>query len=137
MNSRKTLVWHGNEDNTQVAVKAWIEPGSQLQSVLIQPKFMWQQTLGNNKRTNERRVLNTRILHSVDLLDITKIVATEAVDRTKYPFAKCSCSFIVQSFAKEMVFEAVCESERDDIVDGLQMMVARLGSKSWWVMVKS
>ena len=74
--------------------------------------------------------LNTRILHSVDLLDITKIVATEAVDRTKYPFAKCSCSFIVQSFAKEMVFEAVCESERDDIVDGLQMMVARLGSKS-------
>lgn len=129
MNSRKTLVWHGNEDNTQVAVKAWIEPGSQLQSVLIQPKFMWQQTLGNNKRTNERRVLNTRIFHSVDLLDITKIVATEAIDRTKYPFAKCSCSFIVQSFAKEMVFEAVCESERDDIVDGLKMMVARLGSK--------
>lgn len=129
MNSRKTLVWHGNKDNSQVAVKAWIEPGSQLQSVLIQPKFMWQQTLGSGKRTTERRVLNKRIFHSVDLLDITKIVATERIDRKKYPFAKRSCSFVVQSFVREMVFEAVCEAERDDIVDGLKMMVARLGSK--------
>lgn len=129
MNSRKTLVWHGTEDSSQVAVKAWIEPGSQLQSVLIQPKFMWQQTLGSDEKTNERRVLNKRIFHSVDLLDITKIVATERIDRRKYPFAKRSCSFVVQSFAREMIFEAVCEAERDDIVDGLKMMVARLGSK--------
>lgn len=129
MNSRKTLVWHGTEDNTQEAVKAWIEPGSQLQSVLIQPKFMWQQTLGKDKRDTERRVLKARIFHSLDLLDITKIVATEQIDRVKYPFAKRSCSFVVQSFEKELVFEAVCETERDDIVDGLKMMVARLGSK--------
>jgi len=129
MNSRKTLIWHTTEDNTQLAVKAWIEPGSQLQSVLIQPKFMWQQTLGKNNRKTERRVLNTRVFHSLDLLDITKIVATEQIDRMKYPFAKRSCSFVVQSFTKEMVFEAVCETERNDIVDGLKMMVARLGSK--------
>jgi len=129
MNSRKTLIWHTSEGTTQLAVKAWIEPGSQLQSVLIQPKFMWQQTLGKNNRKAERRVLNTRVFHSLDLLDITKIVATEQIDRMKYPFAKRSCSFVVQSFTKEMVFEAVCETERNDIVDGLKMMVARLGSK--------
>ena len=53
----------------------------------------------------------------------------EEIDRMKYPFAKRSCSFVIQSFTKEMVFEAVCETERNDIVDGLKMMVARLGSK--------
>jgi len=129
MNTRKILVWHGNENDSPVAVKAWVELGTQLQTALIQPKFMWHGTLGKDKHEVERRVLNKLTFHSLELLDITKVVPTEHINRKRYPFAKRSHSFLIQAFSKEMLFEAISEKERDDIVDGLKMTVARLGSK--------
>ena len=131
MTQKMTLVWHSAtaERGAPCAVKAWIELGSRLHKTLIQPKFMWQETCMKTKSPSERSVLNKLDLHWMQLLDITKIIATDEIDRTKYPFAKRSSSFLIQSFEKQLIFEAQTERQRDDIVDGFKTLVARLGSK--------
>ena len=132
MQSKILLVWHrkASEHDPTVAVHAWIEHGSQLDSVLLQPKFCWRENYGKES-SHDRSILNIcSCFHSVDLLDIGKIVATDfGIDRQCFPFVKKSCSFLIQSFDRELVFEARNESERDEIVEGLKLLVARLGSK--------
>lgn len=134
LTSKKTLVWHHatnhtNSKCTTAAIKAWIELGSQLQSALIQPKLMWQESHSKNMTRRENSVLSNLPFHAVELLDISGIFILKSVDRSLYPFARKSCSFIVKSFDMELLFEASCTEERDQIVEGLKLMVARLGSK--------
>lgn len=132
MQTKRLLVWHRKTNRktskAPVAVHTWIEHGSQLESILIQPKFCWRKTHG--KESQERSILNISDYHSVDLLDISRIVpADHYVDRVKYPFVKRSSSFLIEAFDQELVFEARDEIARDNVVEGLKLLVARLGSK--------
>ena len=129
------MVWHQettyNSCESPVAIYAWIETGTQLDCTLIQPKFCWQEAY--TKKTDQKSVLqNALTFHAVDLLDISKIVpADDFVDRDRYPFIKRNSSFLIEAFggSQVMVFEARDESERQDIMDGLKLVVSRLGSK--------
>lgn len=150
MSSRMLLIWHRPHNTTSIttksssqtiSVRAWIEHGSYIQAGLIQPKFMWQENLGMERRKDEsphhhhrantrsRSILNTMAFHTVDLLDISKVVPLEHVDRTFFPFAKKSCCFVIQAYDREMLFEAETVEERNSIIHDLKLLVARLGSK--------
>lgn len=132
MNSKRVLIWHrpSTDEKTfhPVAVHAWIEQGSQLDAALIQPKFCWRKSY--EKEPHDRSVLTIRRFNAVDLLDISKIVAVRtSTYRGKYPYIKKKSSFVIEAFDQELLFEARDEIERDDIVDGMKLLVARLGSK--------
>jgi hypothetical protein len=136
MTTRRLLVWHRESKQASaeppVVIHAWIEHGSQLDSILVQPKFCWQEAY--IKETQNKSVFkNSLTYHAVDLLDISKIMPIDdvVVDRERHPFVKRSSSFLVEAFGgfQEMIFEARDEAERDDIIEGLKLVVARLGSK--------
>jgi len=136
MGTKILLVWHRPShskypasDSSPIAVQAWIEHGSYIQGGLIQPKLMWQESCGRERKEGERFILNTMAFHSVDLLDIAKIIPLNWVDRELYPFAKMSCSFVIKVYDKEMLFEAESTAQRDWFIDALKILVARLGSK--------
>jgi len=131
MGTKILLVWHRpmHTESSPIAVHAWIEHGSYIQAGLIQPKLMWQESCGKERKDGERFVLNEMEFHSVDLLDISRVVPLSRVDRTLYPFAKRSCCFFIQAFDKELIFEAESTADRDNFIGGLKVLVARLGSK--------
>jgi len=133
MSAKKLLVWHRksliNVRHPPLAIHAWIDHGTQLDVDLIQPKFSWQET--QRKREHSKSVLSNCKYHSVDLLDICKVIPLDRinVDRHDYPFVRRSCSFLIQACDLEMVFEARNDVEKDYFVEGLKMVVARLGTQ--------
>jgi hypothetical protein len=131
MGTKILLVWHRSMhyEASPIAVNAWIEHGSYIQAGLIQPKLMWQESCGKERKDGERFILNDIQFHSVDLLDISRVIPLGRVDRTEFPFAKSSCSFFIQVFEKELIFEAETTAERDNFIEGLKVLIARLGSK--------
>ena len=127
LHRRMMLVWHQPEG--PVAVYAWIELGSQLRSALIQPKLMWKPVHETEDERGALGITNHINLHSVDLLDISRILASTKVDRKKHPLAKSKCSLSIETFDHNLLFEASCQEERDALVQGLKGLVARLASK--------
>ena len=110
-----------------IRVKAWIELGTQLRSRLIQPKFVWKVLTENELESTKSSVSNVG-LKKLELLDIMRVL-DDQVDRSKYPFAKRSCSFTTETSSEKYLFEATNNLERDKIVTGLKLAIARLGSK--------
>ena len=152
MATKRLLVWHNKQSNNNinnnnnninnntndsmeapVAVHAWLEQGSNISSALLQPKFCWQEVNYKENLDKSSLLRKTFSFHTVELLDISKIIPLDRcyVDRDMLPFVKNNTSFIIEAFggSMSMVFEARDEEERDDIVNGLKMAVARLGSK--------
>mmetsp|Transcript_37042 Transcript_37042/g.75561 ORF Transcript_37042/g.75561 Transcript_37042/m.75561 type:complete len:112 (-) Transcript_37042:12-347(-) len=64
----------------------------------------------------------------IALLDICRILETNRIDRSNHPFAKKKKSFVVESCDDIFLFEAGSEKERNEIVHGLKLCVARLAS---------
>mmetsp|Transcript_13657 Transcript_13657/g.19534 ORF Transcript_13657/g.19534 Transcript_13657/m.19534 type:complete len:534 (+) Transcript_13657:353-1954(+) len=128
MNAKINLIWHKSSEKSRasspIAVSAWIELGSQLRSALIQPKFMWRP----HHQTGSS-CISTEDLHYVDLLDISRILLMSHKDKELYPLAKMSCSIVLQSFDRRIIFQASSELERDWIIYGLKLTISRLGSK--------
>lgn len=144
-----TLIWHPHrgeiKNNAPICVKAWIELGCRLKGRVIQPKFVWRSayhqdnnngTTGSNKRVNHNnksRQISSKSpggpLYSVDLLDISRILSSQDIDRQKFPLAKKSTSFtLVTSDSKYHLFEVADRSKKDRVVSGLKLVVARLAS---------
>ena len=137
MTTKRLLVWHRcksfDSKDHPVAVHMWIEHGSQLHSTLIQPKLCWREICHKEWR-RDRLATTAFSYHAVDLLDISKILPLDVeFDRTSHshPFAKQKYSFLVEAFGgcQQMVFEARNNVERDNIIEGLKLIVSRLGSK--------
>lgn len=117
-----------------MAVHAWVEQGSQLNSALIQPKFCWTEVHKEDILSrNKSSIFNKKFsFHSIELLDISKIIPIDfSIDRKIFPFVRLGRSFIIEAFGglQVMVFEARDQKERDDIIYGMKMAVARLSSK--------
>jgi len=127
LHRRMMLVWHQPEG--PVAVYAWIELGSQLRSALIQPKLMWKPVHETEDERGALGITNHINLHSVDLLDISRILGANKIDRKLHPLAKPTCSLSIETFDHNLLFEASCQKERDTLVKGLKGLVARLASK--------
>lgn len=88
---------------------------------------MWQETFGRDKKEN-RTILSSRDLHSVDLLDISKVIPFKNCNRLLYPFAKKETTFIIGYDDFKLVFEAENQETRDFLIDSLKFTIARLGS---------
>jgi len=128
MNTRMTLIWHPTAatnsyktPSSPLAVCAWIELGQQLRKTIIQPKFMW--------RLSNQKEMSSINLHGIDLLDIARIFELNKVNRVLYPFARKQNSLSIETLEHSYIFEASSESEKNQIVYAMKLIVARLGSK--------
>jgi hypothetical protein len=135
---KTTLVWHPsperatskkNKSSSPVSVEGWFELGSRLPTTLIQPKFMWRETYQPDLLNRKRLGTTYRKPSSLDLLTMIRIVKPSTLDRSVYPFAKLDKTFTILTHTNELhVFEAVSSQERDWLVHGLKLAVARLAS---------
>jgi hypothetical protein len=129
VNERLTLMWHPTQCTNQpnrapILTRVWIEAGVHLlDGTFLLPKLTWTKAYEDDKSQQFRAEL-----HKVDLLDICRIRATEKVDRTLHPFANRRLSFVIETQNKLFLFEAETMQERDRIVSGLKVVVARLAS---------
>jgi len=132
-NERMTLIWHpAHKDmssRSPVCVRVWIESGvCLLDGTFVLPKLSWFRVLDNDaEATNGRRVAREDP-HKVDLLDICRVHATKSIDRRRHPFADARKSFFVETQSEAVLFEALTTEERDRIVYGLKLVIARLAS---------
>ncbi|KAL3917379.1 MAG: hypothetical protein SGILL_004739, partial [Bacillariaceae sp.] len=133
-NQTTTLVLHPRSTERQknprpVAVDAWLERGQNLSYSLIQPKWMWK---SKPRETSGAplKLLNPS-LHSIELLDVTRIVRKEeAGGHSLSPFAKWSHCFIIKTIhGDEFCFEAPNVTDRDRLVYQLKLVIARFGAK--------
>lgn len=110
-----------------IGIKAWIERGQQLRHTLIQPKLCWQQVHLSDPQGPLRD--KSKKLFNVDLLDVTRVLEVNRVDRRHYPLAPRNKCLLVQCIDQKMMFEAGSQAERDRLVHTLKLTVARLGTK--------
>lgn len=133
MNEKFTLVWHRSikpyvrSKGTPQAMKVWIERGQRLRAGLIQPKLVWRPI--QDHEGEQRQMFSTLTIESIELLDISRILEVNRIDRNIYPYAKKSKCLLLESLDRKIMFETSSESERDRIVNTLKLAVARLASK--------
>ena len=99
------------------AVHAWIERGQILSTETITPKWVWTHM---SKRSETC---------SLDLLDVHRILAVQQLDRNRHPFARRRHTFEIRTIHESFLFEASSSSERDRIVRGLKLVIARLATQ--------
>lgn len=105
-------------------------------SGLIEPIIEWRdcyQPLGDGTRRSKAVSSMAKTSNSIDMLSVCRIIKCDrlrnGMDRSKYPFAKSSCSFIIRTNDKgDFLFQASNMEERDDIVCKWKLVVARLAS---------
>lgn len=131
-NSTKTILSRSISQSSRT-VQVWFERGNRVhQSEIVEPKLMWRDAyhpeLSSYRRLNESTVNGP---HQVCLLSISRVLALNNIDRTKYPFAKKVCSFMIKtSDDEEYLFEAPNQTKRDQIVHSWKLVVARLASQA-------
>jgi hypothetical protein len=130
MNETTTLKLHASMTDTRstqpLAVHAWVERGQRLQTI-VQPKFMWRSVHLKKSKGNS---IENPIISGIDLLDITRILKVEKIDRRRYPFAKPMHCFIIKTQKDEdLFFEAKSVLDRNRLVYSFKMIVARFGAK--------
>lgn len=68
--------------------------------------------------------------HSMELLDITRILKVGRIDRQRHPFAKAMHCFVIKTIDNDELFlEAKSFAERNRLVYSLKLLVARFGAK--------
>lgn len=136
LNRTFTLAYHPRSSNeasvvgpttSPVGVDAWLERGQRLRS-LIPPKWMWRPK--SRYEYKARGVLvRTEAVRSLELLDISRILKVDRVDRNLYPFAKPNKCLLIRNIdGDEFCFEAKSTEERDIIAFSLKLVIARFGA---------
>lgn len=119
-------MWHptqSDEDSNlrPICAKIWIESGVYLSDgTFLLPKLTWCRASHDEG--------NQASLEKLDLLDVCRICPTKKIDRQQHPFAVTQKSFFVETQRDLFVFQARSTEERDRIVYGLKLVVARLAS---------
>ena len=126
-NERLTLMWHPTQTANEpkrspLCVKVWIEAGVYLNDGnFLLPKLTWS-------RASQDDPLMQQALEKLELLDKCRIRPIATVDRSHYPFALTQKSFYIETQTDTFVFQTQTMEERDRIVYGLKLVVARLAS---------
>jgi hypothetical protein len=132
-NEKMTLIWHPTQtreasNRPPVCVKVWIETGVYLlDGSFLLPKLTWIPLHEGDLQT---KVLNVgkECPERLDLLDVCRVRECANVDRTQHPFARADRSFSIHTPDEVFLFEAQCSEERNRIVNGLKLVIARLAS---------
>ena len=128
-------------------VQLWIDRGQRLanrsnrggNNGLIEPQIVWRDSYqpdhqyGASERRNKSVSSMTKRPRSIALLSICRVIeidrSKKGIDRSKYPLARQSCSFLLRTCDKEeFVFEARTKAERDTVTRRLKMVISRLAS---------
>jgi hypothetical protein len=136
LNERTTLLWHRDVQKypgstSSVAVNVWVERGQRLNRDVLLPKLCWMPLSASNQSNT---TTTNRILHqseqtcSVELLDISRVLETIKVDRSRYPFVRLPCSFVLRTLHDEYILEASSPQERNRLVQTIKHVVARFAS---------
>lgn len=89
---------------------------------------MWRETFQPDI-VNRKLSMSCRAPASLDLLTMIRILKSNDIDRTIYPYAKPDHCFSIKNHNGETyLFEAGSTRERDWFVHGLKLLVARLAS---------
>ena len=126
-NERLTLMWHPTQTTNEphrspVCVKVWIEAGVYLSDgTFLLPKLTWSKASLDDPYKHQA-------LEKLDLLDICRIRPIKIVNRSLHPFALTQKSFYIETPTDIFVFQAQSVEERDRIVYGLKLVIARLAS---------
>lgn len=138
INTQRILIWHQNSNNGCIKnrkpfhVKALIEMGSILKQKLIYPKFSWRKLNEGGSKQCSSTSFSSEAPHSIELLHICRVIPVDNVDRGCFPFAKRKRCFLVGDLSDAELFEACSTKERDRIVQGLKLTVARLGAMTFF-----
>jgi hypothetical protein len=138
INTQRILIWHQKSNNGCVKnrkpfhVKALIEMGSILKQKLIYPKFSWRKLNEGCSKQSSSTSFSSEAPHSIELLHICRVIPIDNVDRGYFPFAKKKRCFLVGDLSDAELFEACSTKERDRIVQGLKLTVARLGAMTFF-----
>ena len=151
-NERLTLMWHPTQDQTAQqrhrslspqCVKVWIEAGVYLNDgTFLLPKLTWTKVstvLASGKsavmepsmessQLPPAKIQYSPTLEKLDLLDICRIYPLTTVNRKLHPFALTQKSFCIETQNEKFVFQAQTIDEKERIVYGLKLVVARLAS---------
>ena len=120
-------MWHRTQTKkdkhrSPLCVRMWIESGVYLNNgTFLLPKLTWS-------KASQDDPLKQTPLEKIDLLDVCRIRPTMNIDRRLHPFALTQKSFYVETQTEIFVFQAQTIEERDRIVYGLKLVVARLAS---------
>mmetsp|Transcript_12993 Transcript_12993/g.28093 ORF Transcript_12993/g.28093 Transcript_12993/m.28093 type:complete len:860 (+) Transcript_12993:317-2896(+) len=158
LNKTQTLLWHtlsdctsgGSSSSSKNCAKAcsprcvtiWMDRGLKVgdydENGLIEPIIQWRNCyqpldLGGGTRSSKAVASMAKTSNSIDMLSVSRIIECDrlrnGMDRSKYPFAKSSCSFIIKTNDKgDFLFQASNMEERDDIVCKWKLVIARLAS---------
>ena len=131
MNDRLLVLWHPTQSVEQpnrvpVLARLWIESGVYLiDGSFLLPKLSWVNVNGPSHQGVTRM---SNHVNKIDLLDICRIRVCNQVDRTKHPFANYRLAWYVETQTDTFLFECETADERERIVYGLKLVVARLAS---------
>jgi len=106
----------------------WIERGTLVDNntVMLEPNLMWRQAYQPHLHKNKLNKTSQKPF-SLRLLNLCRIL--EDYDRSKYPLARPSCSFLVKTAdVGDILFEAGSPEERSDIVRRWKLTVARFAT---------
>ena len=129
-------MWHPTQDEQNpnrppVCVKVWIVSGVHLfDGTFILPKLTWAKASESQEEPDgdSRFRQHNKPFKSMDLLDICRIHPTDRIDRELHPFPSAARSFYIETATELFLMEAQTSEERDRIVYGLKLVVARLAS---------
>lgn len=131
MNERLLVMWHPTQSKDKpnrapILARLWIESGVYLiDGSFLLPKLSWVKAFG---KTSEGVLTKSQDLQKVDLLDICRIRSCDKVDRSLHPFANGRLSWYIETQQDVFLFESETAEERNRIVYGLKLVVARLAS---------
>lgn len=137
LNYSWNLTWHPTKQNMDecgrnhksktcfepMCIQLWFERGHMLHfgHTIIEPQFMWRSLAEKNALCATP--------FQMRLLNVCRAVPVVTIDRSKYPLARTSHSFMLRLVdGSEYVFEASSERERDEILQRWKLVVARLAT---------
>lgn len=132
-NQRLTLMWHPeqtekNQNHSPVCVKVWIESGIYLvDGTFLLPKLTWLPIHEGNANSFVMNA-SSQTPEALDMLDVCRVRECETIDRDVYPFASVERSFIIQTQSAVTLFETRSKQDRNHMVNGLKLVIARLAS---------
>lgn len=132
-NETFTLMWHPtqskeNPNRQPVCVNVWIESGVYLNDgSFVLPRLSWCPAYENNLDNKKLNVCKIDP-EQIDLLDVCRIRVADKIDRQLHPFPDARKSFVVETQDEICLFEAQTPDDRDRIVYGYKLVIARLAS---------
>lgn len=89
---------------------------------------MWQ-SVHCTKSSHSSLAVPKSAMTGFDLIDVSRILSVDKVDREQNPFAKASHCFLIKTMDESLLFETKSKSDKERVVRLFKLLVARLGSQ--------